>query len=63
MISRYEVASSYHSIFPLKFKGNWNSFPRADRALRHLRRRTLLDPNVIATTSNPTRTLIDPRAR
>jgi len=32
-------------------------------ALRHLRRRALLDPNVIATTSNPTRALIDPRAR
>jgi hypothetical protein len=32
-------------------------------ALRHLRRRALLDPNVIATTSNPTRSLIDPRAR
>jgi hypothetical protein len=32
-------------------------------ALRHLRRRALLDPNVMATTSNPTRTLVDPRAR
>ena len=32
-------------------------------ALRHLRRRALLDPNVIATTSNPPRSLIDPRAR
>jgi CRP-like cAMP-binding protein len=32
-------------------------------ALRHLRRRALLDPNVIATTSNPTRSLLGPRAR
>jgi hypothetical protein len=32
-------------------------------ALRHLRRRALLDPNVIATTSNPMRSLLGPRAR
>jgi hypothetical protein len=32
-------------------------------ALRHLRRRALLDSNVIATTGNPTRSLIDPRER
>jgi hypothetical protein len=32
-------------------------------ALRHLRRRALLDPDAMATTSNPTRTLMDPRAR
>jgi hypothetical protein len=32
-------------------------------ALRHLRRRELLDPNVLATTTNPTRTLTDPRSK
>jgi len=32
-------------------------------ALKHLKQRALLDPNVIATTSNPTRSLIHPRAR
>jgi Helix-turn-helix domain len=32
-------------------------------ALRHLRRRALLDPNVVATTRDPTRSLLDPRAR
>jgi CRP-like cAMP-binding protein len=32
-------------------------------ALRHLRRRALVDPNVIATTGNPTRSLLDPRAK
>jgi Helix-turn-helix domain len=32
-------------------------------ALRHLRRRVLLDPDVISTTSNPIRSLTDPRAR
>jgi hypothetical protein len=32
-------------------------------ALRHLRRRALVDPNVIATTGNPTRSLLGPRAK
>ena len=57
--SRREVRASLQTIA----SSTGLSKSTVQNALRHLRRRALLDPNVIATTSNPTRCLLGPRPR
>lgn len=56
---RREVRASLQTIAT----GTGLSKSTVQNALRHLKRRKLLDPDVIATTADPTRSLMDPRAR
>ena len=56
---RREVRASLQTIAT----GTGLSKSAVQQALRHLKRRSLLDPDVNATTSDPIRSLLDPRAR